>query len=205
MKAPNIVHFQSIFWSTPCRGLESRTRLLPSTESNLRVVDADVHEDKSVDTMVKLLPAADRQTRLQGRDWAKLVPEILTEVFQMLPFEDRLKVVPLVCKSWNEASWNPQCWTVVDMEPWLKRKTSEDSWWGFDFENHFKATHLIKVVLGRSCGQIRHLRTMALAQSAADSMARRYPNTRFTYCDQVQGHVANPMECRYFQEIDIPT
>ncbi|CAM6081623.1 unnamed protein product [Calypogeia fissa] len=163
--------------------------------------------------MVKLLPAADRQlpaadrqTRLQGRDWAKLVPEILTEVFQRLPFEDRLKVVPLVCKSWNEASWNPQCWTVVDMEPWLKRKTSEDSWWGFDFENHLKVCHLIKVVTGRSCGQIRHLRTMALAQTAADSVARRYPKIKLTFCEGV-GLMWNPahLECGYFQETDIST
>ncbi|CAM6083903.1 unnamed protein product [Calypogeia fissa] len=195
MKAPNIDHFESKLWSTAWCGLESRTRLLPSTESNLRVVDADVHEDKSVDTMVKLLPAADRQRRVQGRDWAKLVPEILTEVFQRLPFEERLKVVPLVCKSWNEASWNPQCWTVVDMEPWLKRKTSEDAWWGFDFENHLKVSHLIKVVTSRSRGQIRYLRTMALAQTAADSIARRYPNMTITYCDQVQGHVADSMGC----------
>ncbi|CAM6083904.1 unnamed protein product [Calypogeia fissa] len=205
MEAPNIGHCESTFWSAPCRGLESRTRLLPSTESNLRVVDADVHEDKSVDTMVKLLPAADRQTRLQGRDWAKLVPEILTEVFQRLPFEERLKVAPLVCKSWNEASWNPQCWTVVDMEPWLKRKTSEDAWWGFDFQNHRKVCHLIRVVTSRSCGQIRYLRTVVLAQTAADSIARRYPNMTITYCDQVKGHVADPMGCsrplgtRYFE------
>ncbi|CAM6083906.1 unnamed protein product [Calypogeia fissa] len=148
--------------------------------------------------MVKLLPAADRQTRLQGRDWAKLVPEILTEVFQRLPFEDRLKVVPLVCKSWNEASWNPQCWTVVDMEPWLKRKTSEDSWWGFDFENHFKVTHLIKVVTGRSCGQIRHLRTMALAQTSVDCIATRYPKINVTFCEGV-GRIWNPAHTEYIQ------
>ncbi|CAM6081909.1 unnamed protein product [Calypogeia fissa] len=111
-------------------------------------------------------------------DWANLVPEVLTDIFRRVPFEDRLSVAPLVCKSWNVASWLPACWTVVDMEPWFRKKASEDSWWVFDYENHVKICHLIKVVTGRSCGQISQLRTMALSKTAADDLANRYPNMK---------------------------
>ncbi|CAM6107869.1 unnamed protein product [Calypogeia fissa] len=106
-------------------------------------------------------------------DWAELIPEALTEIFRRLPFEDRLRVVPQVCKSWNEASYNPACWTVVDMEPWFIKKTEEDYWWEFDCES--KVDHLVKLVVDRSCGQLRELRTMHVSDMAIDYIAERCP------------------------------
>ncbi|CAM6083782.1 unnamed protein product [Calypogeia fissa] len=114
--------------------------------------------------MVMFSDSNDSGASIGSKSWADLESDVLTEIFRRLPFEDRLRVVPLVCKSWNESSYNPLCWTVVEMNSWLHKKTEEnaleDSIWLYDNKSHSKLKFLIKV---KRRGQlIRQLQTAAM-------------------------------------------
>ncbi|CAM6081495.1 unnamed protein product [Calypogeia fissa] len=191
----NLVDQSAVFWHVNCRELNylvpaSIPRELPEIENSR---DTEDHDTK----MVELRDDhQDCVASRSGRDWANLVPEVLTEIFRRLPFEDRLAVVPPVCKSWNGASWLPACWIEVDMEPWLLKKASEDSWWVFDHESYLKVRHLMRQVTRRSGGQIRHLRTIPLSKIAADRLAERCPNLKVAYIDNclLQGCSGNVLE-----------
>lgn len=132
---------------------------------------AEMAEMSEMSEMGAFPEGGDDSEASSGYDWTGLLPEALTEIFRRLPFEDRLRVVPQVCKSWNAASYDPACWTVVDMEPWFHRRTEEDYWW--EFECEATVDHLVKTVVDRSCGQLRELRTMHVSDTAIDYIAER--------------------------------
>ncbi|KAL2612659.1 hypothetical protein R1flu_024351 [Riccia fluitans] len=106
--------------------------------------------------------------------WADLLEEALGEVFSRLPFEERLKTVPLVCKKWRRASYNPQCWRKLDMDGWFQKRTEEDYW--FEFECESKVEFLVKQVVDRSCGQLLELRTMHCSDASIEYIADRCPS-----------------------------
>ncbi|CAM6086615.1 unnamed protein product [Calypogeia fissa] len=99
--------------------------------------------------------------------------DLLAEVFSRLPFEERMRTVPLVCKAWRNAACDPTCWRIVDMEGWLERRIQEDMWW--EFECELRVEFLIKKIVDRSCGQLRELRTMHCSDGAIEYIADRCP------------------------------
>lgn len=111
-----------------------------------------------------------------GDNWdyspsGSLPQELLAEVFGRLPFEERLQVVPQVCKSWQTASHDSECWVVVDMDPWIHKKSDIDLTWEYRCEA--KLDYLVKTVVDRSCGKLRELRTMYISDSSVDYIAGR--------------------------------
>ncbi|XP_020580461.1 F-box/LRR-repeat protein At3g48880-like [Phalaenopsis equestris] len=50
------------------------------------------------------------------RRWEDLAFDCLICVFCKLGFEDLTIAVPFVCRSWNKASLDPQCWRVLDFK-----------------------------------------------------------------------------------------
>ncbi|BFI36790.1 hypothetical protein MARPO_0106s0003 [Marchantia polymorpha] len=44
----------------------------------------------------------------------------LEEIINHVPLEDKLRVVPLVCKAWRDASRSPASWRTVDLTTWTR-------------------------------------------------------------------------------------
>lgn len=112
------------------------------------------------------LPAA-----LADRPWADLSSDALREVFTRLPFEERLRIVPLVCKGWREATMDPACWRNIDMEGWFEARVAADYWWEFECEPVIE--RLVKTAVDWSCGQLEVLRTKHCTDAALDYLADR--------------------------------
>eukprot|EP00250_Pteridium_aquilinum_P007102 c16894_g1_i1 orf=207-539(+) len=79
-------------------------------------------------------------------DWAGLMPDILANIFCRLALQERLLIIPRVCKPWKLASENPACWQVIDLANCSNRKTSV-----------CKAASLVEMFLNRSQGLLTHL------------------------------------------------
>ncbi|KAL2649360.1 hypothetical protein R1flu_017488 [Riccia fluitans] len=105
--------------------------------------------------------------------WASLMRELLANVFERLPFDERLKTVPLVCKDWRTASQDPICWRDVDMEPWIKARRESDYGWEFDCKEELE--DVVKLVVDRSQGQLRRLRTMFSSNESVHYIAENCP------------------------------
>ncbi|KAJ3695832.1 hypothetical protein LUZ60_001209 [Juncus effusus] len=57
------------------------------------------------------------------RPWSDLIPDALGLIFRHLSLQDRLTVVPLVCKSWGRVVSGPYSWQEIDIEEWSKQCT----------------------------------------------------------------------------------
>ncbi|KAJ8762480.1 hypothetical protein K2173_007919 [Erythroxylum novogranatense] len=52
------------------------------------------------------------------RRWDELIPDVLGLIFTNLSLQEKLTVVPRVCKSWCRAVSDPYCWHEIDIEEW---------------------------------------------------------------------------------------
>lgn len=57
------------------------------------------------------------------RCWADLLPDALGIIFSNLSLQEKLTVVPRVCKSWSHAVLGPYCWQKIDIEEWSYRSS----------------------------------------------------------------------------------
>lgn len=58
---------------------------------------------------------------MEGTDspcWEDLLPDALGLIFKNLSLQERLTVIPVVCKSWGKAVTGPYCWQEIDIEEW---------------------------------------------------------------------------------------
>lgn len=110
----------------------------------------------------------------EGRSWANLNPDALAEVFSHLPFEDRLRTLPLVCNGWRNASKYPTCWTHLDTEDWFDKRTERDYLWEFESEDTMEK--LVMKAVDMSCRQLRVLRTRHITDAAVEYIADRCPS-----------------------------
>ncbi|KAJ1696255.1 hypothetical protein LUZ63_004767 [Rhynchospora breviuscula] len=55
------------------------------------------------------------------KGWEELIPDALGLIFRNLSLQDRLTVVPRVCKSWCRAVSGPYSWQEIDIEEWSKQ------------------------------------------------------------------------------------
>lgn len=52
------------------------------------------------------------------RPWDELISDTLGLIFRNLSLEEKLLVVPCVCKAWGEIVNGPYCWQEIDIENW---------------------------------------------------------------------------------------
>lgn len=55
------------------------------------------------------------------QNWDELIPDALGLIFINLSFEERVTLIPRVCKSWAKAVTEPYCWQEIDVEEWSSR------------------------------------------------------------------------------------
>ncbi|KAG6551317.1 hypothetical protein Mapa_007103 [Marchantia paleacea] len=112
-------------------------------------------------------------TSVPDPDWSILLDEALAEIFQRLPLPERLQVVPMVCKNWKKVACDPTSWRVIDMVPWIQQKMDAECMWEYDCEP--VVDRLVKILVDRSRGLLRELRTMYVSDDAIEYMADRCP------------------------------
>jgi hypothetical protein len=91
-----------------------------------------------------------------GPSWANLNPDALAEIFSHIPFEERLRRLPLVCKAWRSASSYPACWRYLDMQDWFNKRAESDYLW--EFESEPTVEKVVMKAVDMSQGQLKELR-----------------------------------------------
>lgn len=86
------------------------------------------------------------------RDWKDLLPDLQGAIFTHLSLEERLSIVPSVCKSWASTLAGPYCWQEIDLEEWCNQ-TEPD-----------KIDRMLVLLITRSLGSLRKL-TVSCVQS----------------------------------------
>lgn len=144
------------------------------------VVDQDVLHISSDIIDPQLLPLPSRLAEEershdgdQQQPWGDLIREVLPEILGRLPFEERLRTAPLVCKGWRNATFDPACWRSVDTDGWFKRREEADYWWEFECEPVMEL--VVKSVVDRSRGLLEELRARHCTDAAIDYIADRCP------------------------------
>ncbi|KNA15134.1 hypothetical protein SOVF_101060 [Spinacia oleracea] len=92
------------------------------------------------------------------RPWDELMPDTLGLIFQRLPLDEILNVVPSVCKSWAKAVRGPYCWQEIDIEDWSRYRRPES------------LDRMLLLLIGRSCGSLRKLCVYGLASEMCLSL-----------------------------------
>ncbi|KAL3504770.1 hypothetical protein ACH5RR_034611 [Cinchona calisaya] len=89
-----------------------------------------------------------KETRMEGTDsryWQDLLPDALGLIFKNLSLQDRLTVIPRVCKSWGNAVMGPYCWQEIDIEDWSNRSEPEN------------VDRMLQMLITRSSGSLQKL------------------------------------------------
>jgi len=84
------------------------------------------------------------------RSWAELIPDALGVIFTNLSLQDRVTVIPRVCKSWANAVTGPYCWQEIDIKDWSSRCQPD------------QLDRLLEMLIRRSCGSLRKLSVSGL-------------------------------------------
>ncbi|CAO2830794.1 unnamed protein product [Amaranthus hypochondriacus] len=92
------------------------------------------------------------------RPWDELMPDTLGLIFQKLPLDEILNVIPSVCKSWAKAVRGPYCWQEIDIEEWSRYRRPES------------IDRMLVLLIGRSCGSLRKLCVYGLASEMSLSL-----------------------------------
>ncbi|GBG87087.1 hypothetical protein CBR_g44543 [Chara braunii] len=54
--------------------------------------------------------------------WNQLPVEVMTFIFSLLPAEERLYVLPMVCRLWRSIALRPECFREADLEDWSEKR-----------------------------------------------------------------------------------
>uniref|UniRef100_A0A803KSH9 Uncharacterized protein n=2 Tax=Chenopodium quinoa TaxID=63459 RepID=A0A803KSH9_CHEQI len=92
------------------------------------------------------------------RPWDELMPDTLGLIFQRLPLDEILNVVPSVCKLWAKAVRGPYCWQEIDIEDWSRYRRPDS------------LDRILLLLIGRSCGSLRKLCVYGLASEMSLSL-----------------------------------
>lgn len=77
--------------------------------------------------------------------WDELLPDVLGLIFNNLPLEEMLVVVPRVCKAWGRAVLGPYCWKEIDIEEWSHHSEPR------------KVDRMLRLLIARSSGCLQKL------------------------------------------------
>lgn len=78
------------------------------------------------------------------RCWDELIPDALGLIFGNLSLQEKLTVIPRVCKSWGKAMMGPYCWQEIDIQDWSNQ-----------WPEHLD--RVLRMLIMRSCGSLRKL------------------------------------------------
>ncbi|XP_019432788.1 PREDICTED: F-box protein FBW2-like isoform X2 [Lupinus angustifolius] len=79
------------------------------------------------------------------RSWDELIPDALGVIFTHLSVQERLTIVPSVCKSWADLVAGPYCWQEIDIDEWSSCCEPD------------KLDPLLEMLITRSSGSLRKL------------------------------------------------
>ncbi|EFJ20282.1 hypothetical protein SELMODRAFT_35457, partial [Selaginella moellendorffii] len=115
--------------------------------------------------------------------WSEMLPEALARIFAVLPLEERMRSVPVVCKAWRKAAMDPTCWRVVDLHEWSRLMPWE------------VIHRMVQLVVERSGGGLEELSVCRLANDEpVDYIAKRGHGLkvlRIPFCQVTDGCIAN--------------
>lgn len=84
------------------------------------------------------------------RRWDELIPDALGLIFSNLSLQEKMTVIPRVCKSWAKAVTGPYCWQEIDIEEWSNR-----------CQPH-QLDRMLQLLIARSSGSLRKLAVSGL-------------------------------------------
>lgn len=84
------------------------------------------------------------------RNWAELIADALGLIFTNLSLQEKVTVIPRVCKSWANAVTGPYCWQEIDIKD-LSNRSQPD-----------QLDQLLEMLITRSCGSLRKLSVSGL-------------------------------------------
>ncbi|KAI4307416.1 hypothetical protein L6164_030608 [Bauhinia variegata] len=111
------------------------------------------------------------------RSWDELIPDALGLIFANLSLQERLTVIPRVCKQWAKAVTGPYCWQEIEIEDWSNRCQPE------------QLDRIVEMLITRSCGSLRKLSVSGLqtdkmftfiAENAGSLQTLRLPRSNMT-------------------------
>ncbi|KAK6939250.1 hypothetical protein RJ641_028781 [Dillenia turbinata] len=79
--------------------------------------------------------------------WAELPADILAAIMNKVPLEEKLGVVPSLCKSWGKAVMDPCSWKIVDLEKFSLEHADDSA----------MVERMLRFLLNRSSGCLRNL------------------------------------------------
>lgn len=88
------------------------------------------------------------------RHWDELIPDALGLIFSKLSLQEKLTVIPRVCKSWAKAVLGPYCWQEIDIEEWSSRRQLDN------------VDRMLQMLINRSGGSLRKLCVTGLHNSS---------------------------------------
>lgn len=77
--------------------------------------------------------------------WDELIPDALGLIFKNLSLQEKLSVVPRVCKSWKLAVSGPYCWQEIDIDEWSKKRPPQH------------IDRMLRMLITRTSGSLRKL------------------------------------------------
>jgi hypothetical protein len=122
------------------------------------------------------------------RRWDELIPDTLGLIFNHLPLQDLLTVIPQVCKSWNKTVTGPYCWQEIDIEEWSKERHPDH------------IDRMVRMLVTRSSGSIRKLSVSDLDDDSTFSFITEHAGflqtlrvPRSDMSDSIVGQVAGQL------------
>ncbi|KAK9999374.1 hypothetical protein SO802_018977 [Lithocarpus litseifolius] len=82
-----------------------------------------------------------------GGKWESLNPEILALIFTRLSAEERVGVLPVVCKSFAACVHGPYCWAEIDIDQWCRKMD----------RTGFQVDSAVRRLVRRTRGTVRRL------------------------------------------------
>ena len=82
-----------------------------------------------------------------GGKWESLNPEILALIFTRLSAEERVGVLPVVCKSFAACVHGPYCWAEIDIDQWCRKMD----------RTGFQVDSAVRKLVRRTRGTVRRL------------------------------------------------
>lgn len=99
------------------------------------------------------------------RCWADLLPDALGIIFNNLSLQDRLTVIPRVCKPWRQAVLGPYCWQKIDIEEWSYRS------------NPNLIDRMLRMLIPKSEGALREITVSGLQDDLVFSLIADHART----------------------------
>ncbi|OIV97884.1 hypothetical protein TanjilG_12641 [Lupinus angustifolius] len=129
-------------------------------------------------------------------NWDELIPDALGVIFTKLSLQERVTVIPRVCKSWAKAVTGPYCWQEIDINEWSNGCKPD------------KLDRMLEMLITRSCGSLKKLCVSdvqtekiftLIAENACSLRTLRLP--RCGMSDSIMGQIAGRLSMISFLDV----